>query len=83
MNDPEKLYLSCKCLDEMLHFLLTFELHSKKNKNQIYSIRLQKIWSQILDVLAVPTLTVVVEELPLVAQLTSLTAQYLILKLMG
>ena len=78
MNDPEKLYLSY----EMLHFVLTFELRSKKNKNQIYSIRLPKIRSQIVDVLAVATLTVEVEESPLVAQLTSLTAQYLILRFM-
>ena len=52
MNDPEKLYLLGQCLPEMLHLGRTFELHCKKNKNQIYSIRLPKILSQIVDVLS-------------------------------
>ena len=80
MNDPGKLYLLCQCLDEMLHFARTFELHCKKSKNQIYSIPLPKIWSQIVDVLVVPTLTAVAEESLLVAQPASLIVQYLIPK---
>ena len=43
MNDPENLHLLCQCLDEILHFVRTFEFHCKKNKNQIYSILLPKI----------------------------------------
>ena len=80
MNDPEKLYLLCQYLDEMLHFVRTFQLHSKKNKNQIYSIRLPKIWSQIVDVLLVLTVTALVEESLLVVQPASLIVQYLIHK---
>ena len=80
MNDPEKLYFLCQCLDEMLHFVRTFELHCKKNKKQSYSISLLKIWFQIVDVLVVPTLTAIVEESLLVAQPTSLIVQYLIPK---
>ena len=80
MNDPEKLYLLCQCFDEMLHFARTFELHCKKNKSQIYSIRLPKIWFQIVDVLVVPALTAVVEKSHLVAQPASLIVQYLIPK---
>ena len=80
MNDPEKLYLLCQYLDEMLHFIRTFELHCKKNKNQIDSLRLPKTWSQIGDVLVVPTLTVVLEEWLLVVQPVSLIVQYLIPK---
>ena len=62
MNDPQKLYLLGQRLDEILHFVRTFELHCKKNKNQIYSIRLLKISSQIVDVLVVPTLAALVEK---------------------
>ena len=80
MNDPEKLYLLCQCLPEMLHLGRTFELHCKKNKNQIYSIRLPKTWSQIVNVLVVPTLAAVVEESLLVVQPASLIAQYMIPK---
>ena len=80
MNDPQKLYLLCQCLDEMLHFVRTFELHCKKNKNQIYSVRLLKISSQIVDVLVVPTLAAVVEKSLLVVQPASLIVQYLIPK---
>ena len=72
--------LLCQCFDEMLHFVHNFELHYKKNKNQICSIHLPKIWSQIIDVLAVPALTAVVEELLLVAQPASLIVQYMIPK---
>ena len=68
MNDPEKQYLLCQCLDEILNFVRTFEFHCKKNKNQIYSILLPKIWSQIIDVFLMPTLTAVVKESVLVLQ---------------
>ena len=77
MNDSEKLYLLKQYLDEMLDFVRTFQLHSKKNKNQIYSIRLLKIWSQIVKVLVVLNLTAVVEKSFFVVQLASLIVQYL------
>lgn len=80
MNVPEKLYFLCQCLDEMLHFGLTFELYCKKNKSQSYSIRLPKIWAQTADVLVVSTLTAVAEELLLVVQPASLIIRYLIPK---
>ena len=64
----------------MLHFVRTFEGHSKKKKNQIYLVHLPKIWSQIVDVLVVPTLTAVVEKSLLVVQPASLIVQYLIHK---
>ena len=80
MNDAEKLYFLCQCLDEMLHFVRTFELHCKNNKNQTYSARLPKIWSQLVDVIVLSTLTAVVEESLLVTQPASMIVQYLISK---
>ena len=81
MNDPEKLYLLCQCLDEILHctsfVLLNFTVRGTKTTfiQYVYQKSCPK-----LSMYLVPTLTAVVEESFLVAQPASLIVQYLIPK---
>ena len=42
MNDPENLHLLCQCLDEILHFVRTFEFHCKKKKTKFIQYFYQK-----------------------------------------
>ena len=42
MNDPEKLHLLCQCLDEILHFVRTFEFPCKKKKTKFIQYFYQK-----------------------------------------
>ena len=37
MIDPEKLYLLCQCLDEMLLFVRTFELTARRTKPNLFN----------------------------------------------